>query len=171
MAPLLSVSIPRMRYLIAALIVFGLAIPASAQAPVPAERDAVLKTVQGFFDGIASKDVEGIRRLFAPQARFHVLSERDGKPTATTFTGEEFLKNLAGTQEELLERMWTPEVKIRGALATVWTPYDFWRDGKFSHCGVDAFDLIKTDGAWKIAGGGYTVERKCDPSPLGPLKQ
>jgi len=53
----------------------------------------------------------------------------------------------------------------------VWAPYDFWRDGKFSHCGVDAFDLIKTDEGWKIAGGGYTLESKCEPSPLGPLKQ
>jgi hypothetical protein len=36
--------------------------------------------------------------------------------------------------------------------------------------GVDAFDL-KTDEGWRIAGGAYTVESKCEPSPLGPLKQ
>lgn len=131
----------------------------------------MIKTVQAFFDTMSAKDVEGMRGIFAAQARFHVLSDRDGKPVATTFTGEDFLKNVAATQEALRERMWSPEVRIRGRLATVWTPYDFWRDGAFSHCGVDAFDLIKTDGAWKIAGGGYTVERKCDPSPLGPLKQ
>ena len=34
-----------------------------------------------------------------------------------------------------------------------------------------AFDLIKTEEGWKIAGGTYTVESKCEPSPLGPLKQ
>ncbi len=157
-----------MRHLIAILL---LSATASAQAPAPAEREAVLKTVQSFFDGIAAKDVEAVRDIFAAQSRFHVLSDRDGKPTATTFTGEEFLKNLAGTQGALLERMWNPEVKIRGRLATVWTPYDFWRDGVFSHCGVDAFDLIKTGEGRKLAGGAYTVERQCDPSPLGPLKQ
>jgi serine/threonine protein kinase len=48
--------------------------------------------------------------------------------------------------------------------------YDFWRDGSYSHCGVDAFDLIKVDGQWRIAGGMYTVEAACEPSPLGPLK-
>ena len=69
------------------------------------------------------------------------------------------------------ERMWNPEVRIRGAIATIWTPYDFWTDGKFSHCGIDAFDLVKTDEGWKISGGGYTIEAQCDPSPLGPLKQ
>jgi hypothetical protein len=60
---------------------------------------------------------------------------------------------------------------MQGRIATVWAPYDFWIDGKFSHCGVDAFDLIKTDKGSRIAGGAYTVELKCEPSPLGPLKQ
>ena len=71
----------------------------------------------------------------------------------------------------LLERIWDPEVKIRGPIANVWTPYDFWIDGKFSHCGIDSFDLIKVDGQWKISGIMYTVESDCKPSPLGPLKK
>ena len=37
--------------------------------------------------------------------------------------------------------------------------------------GINAFDLVKTAEGWKIAGGIYTVESKCEPSPLGPLKQ
>ena len=60
---------------------------------------------------------------------------------------------------------------VHGLIATVWAPYDFWIDGKLSHCGIDAFDLIKTEDGWKIAGGVYTVESNCAPSPLGPLKQ
>ena len=54
------------------------------------------------------------------------------------------------------ERIWNPEVRVNGLIATVWAPYDFWIDGKFSHCGVDQFDLIKTEEGWKIAGGVYT---------------
>ena len=33
-----------------------------------------------------------------------------------------------------------PVVHVRGSLAVVWTPYEFWRDGKTSHCGVDVFE-------------------------------
>jgi hypothetical protein len=67
--------------------------------------------------------------------------------------------------------MWNPEVRVHGPIASVWTAYDFWVDGKFSHCGVDVFDLVKTAEGWKISGGAYTVERTgCAPSPLGPLK-
>ena len=144
---------------------------AHAQPPPAAERDAILKTVQAFFDTMSTKDVEGARRILMPRGAFHAMREQDGKAVIRTFTSEEYLKDLAGMKQALRERMWNPEVRIRGAIAAVWTPYDFWIDGKFSHCGVDAFDLVKTDEGWKIAGGTYTVEAKCDPSPLGPLKQ
>ena len=46
-----------------------------------------------------------------------------------------------------------------------------WTGGTFSHCGVDAFDPIRTTEGWKIAGGALTIEAQCEPSPLGPLKQ
>ena len=154
------------------LLVQGSAIAVAQGPPAPAaEREAVLKTVQAFFDTMAAKDVEGTRRMLMPRGAFHAMPEQDGKPVSRAFTTEEYLKDLAGMKPAVRERMWNPEVRIRGAIATVWTPYDFWVDGKFSHCGIDAFDLVKTDEGWKMAGGVYTKEAKCEPSPLGPLKQ
>jgi hypothetical protein len=41
-------------------------------------------------------------------------------------------------------RYWSPTVLIRGSLAAVWAPYEFWIDGRTSHCGVDVFDCVKT---------------------------
>ena len=61
-----------------------------------------------------------------------------------------------------------PEVRIHRQIATVTMPYDFWIDGKHCHY---FFDLIKTEEGCKIAGGVYTQESKCDPSPLGPSKE
>jgi len=139
--------------------------------PEPKERKAVLTVIQEFFDTMASKDVTGARRILIPEGRFHSVREQATGPVVQTFTNEEYLKNLAKGKQSFRERMWNPEVHIRGFIATVWTPYDFWIDGKLSHCGFDSFNLIKSDGEWKIAGGVYTVERKCKPSPLGPLKK
>ena len=130
----------------------------------------MVKTVQAFFDTMAAKDVEGARRLLMPRGAFHAMRERDGKPVIRPFTTRGVPQGPGRDETAVRERMWNPEVRIRGAIATIWTPYDFWTDGKFSHCGIDAFDLVKTDEGWKIAGGAYTVEAKCDPSPLGPLK-
>jgi hypothetical protein len=51
----------------------------------------------------------------------------------------------------------------------VWAPYDFHIDGQRTHCGVEAFALIRRDSVWQIAGITYTVERRnCSASPLGP---
>jgi hypothetical protein len=64
--------------------------------------------------------------------------------------------------------MWDARVKIHGPIAVVWTPYDFYRGGRFSHCGVDAFTLVRVAGGWRIATGTYTVEPAgCPASPLG----
>lgn len=162
-----------MRGVLIVLLLLQVSAIAVAQGPPApaAERDAVLKAVQAFFDTMAAKDVEGARRVMMPRAAFHAVSERDGKTVIRPFTSHEYLKDLAGMKQALRERMWNPEVRIRGVIASVWTPYDFWMDRKYSHCGIDAFDLVKTDEGWKIAGGAYTMEAKCEPSPLGPLKQ
>lgn len=165
----------RMTHLMLALL---LAVVASgiarAQAPsattTDADRDAVLAVVQAFFDTMETKDVEAARRLLLPESRFHAVGERDGAPTLRTFTAESYLKDLPGRTTAVRERMWNPEVKVHGGIASVWTPYDFWRDGTLSHCGVDVFELVKTPEGWRIAGAAYTVERDCAPSPLGPLR-
>src|SRR5262245_6163386 len=129
-----------------------------------------MKTVQAFFDTMTARDVEGARNVLQPQGRFNAMSMKDGKPDVRAFANEEYLADLQASKRKMQERVWSPDVRINGLIATMIAPYDFWIDGKFSHCGVDTFNLIKTEDGWKIAGGVYTVEQKCDPSPLGPPK-
>lgn len=64
---------------------------------------------------------------------------------------------------------------VRGQIAVVWAPYEFWIDGKTSHCGVDVFDLVEVDGAWRVANMMWTVEpnacdalRPADPGAIRP---
>jgi hypothetical protein len=141
----------------------------------PAQREddkaAVVATVQKFFDTMASRDVEAARTVLMAEGRLFAVREQDGQPAVRASSIEDYLKGLPGRKADYRERMWNPEVRVHGPVASVWTAYDFWVDGKFSHCGVDVFDLVKTPEGWKISGGAYTVERTgCAPSPLGPLK-
>ena len=48
------------------------------------------------------------------------------------------------------ERIIYDAIKIDGPLAMVWAPYKFFFNGKFSHCGVDAFQLVRINNEWKI---------------------
>jgi len=134
------------------------------------EREAVMRTMQAFFDTMTARDVDGARQILQPQGRFHAMTMKDGKPDVRAFANEEYFAQLQASKQKMQERIWNPDVRINGLIANVTAAYDFWIDGKFSHCGIDAFDLIKTEEGWKIAGGVYTVESTCAPSPLGPLK-
>jgi hypothetical protein len=51
---------------------------------------------------------------------------------------------------ELDEQIVFDVVKVDGPLAIAWTPYKFYAAGKFSHCGVNSFQLVRFDGVWKI---------------------
>lgn len=53
-------------------------------------------------------------------------------------------------------------VHIDSYLASVWTPYRLYVDGKFIHCGVDSFQLIRKNGSWKISHLIDTRRKNCD---------
>jgi hypothetical protein len=153
------------------LMIICMAMAQTSSAQSSTDRDAVLKVVQIFFDTMTARDVEGARKVMVPQGRFHAMDMRQPKIVPQSFTNEEYFARLEQSTRTSRERIWNPELRVHGLIATVWAPYDLWVDGKYSHCGVDVFDLIKTDDGWKIAGGAFTMEAKCEPSPLGPLKQ
>lgn len=48
------------------------------------------------------------------------------------------------------ERIAFDIIKIDGELVFAWTPYKFYYNGNFSHCGVNSFQLVRFKGNWKI---------------------
>ena len=74
------------------------------------------------------------------------------------------------TTVHFTERGYHPTALVSGPVAMVWLPYDFYQDGKWSHCGVDVFTLLKTDGSWRIATLAWSVDQPpaCAPHPDGP---
>jgi hypothetical protein len=131
-----------------------------------AEKDPVVAAVENLFRAMAAHDEAALRALLTPAGR--VLAVREGKLSEASH--EDFIARIAASKETLLERMWNPEVRLDGGLATLWAPYDFHRGAKLSHCGFDSVTLVKTTEGWRIAGIAYTVTgaARCAPSPLGP---
>lgn len=133
------------------------------------EVTAVLDVVQTFFDTMESRDEEAARAILDPEGSFVSVRQQDGRQVVRRSSLSQYLDSLTDGEVTRLERMWEPQVLIRGPIAIVWTQYDFYRDGEFSHCGVDAFQLVKGERGWIINGGTYTVEPTgCAESPLGP---
>lgn len=113
-------------------------------------------------------DAKAAASLFLPGA---ILASVDatGKTSSTPF--EKFVERIATSNKKWLERIWNPKVQQYGVIATVWADYDFYLDGKFSHCGIDAFQMLKTESGWKIAAiSDSRVTDGCEQNPAGPPK-
>jgi hypothetical protein len=105
---------------------------------------------------MAAHDAGMIRSTMLPDARLYSVR---GENAPSVTTSEAFVNQIASAKGDLLERFTSqPSVSVRGRMAQVWGEYEFLRDGKFSHCGVDSVSLFKTTEGWKIATIVYTVE-------------
>ncbi|MCU0633880.1 MAG: nuclear transport factor 2 family protein [Gemmatimonadaceae bacterium] len=151
---------------VAALCIAALA-HAQPPAPTRAAHDSVTAVVQEFFRSMQAHDSAAFNRTVTPDAMLWAVRSGSGVTPAARPIAQ-FAASLATDRRVLLERMWNPVVQVHREIAMVWTPYDFHRDGAFSHCGIDAFTLVHGEGRWRITSITYTVEPTgCAPSPLG----
>ncbi len=150
----------------AAVLLSILFLSTSTSAAEDPEEKVILATVQRLFDAMSAHDADSARAVLIPEGRVSGVSS-SGKPS--NVSQEDFAARLGAAKQKYLERMWNPKVQIRNGIAAVWGEYDFHLDGKFHHCGIDSFSMVKTPEGWKIAGIVYSVETTgCAPSPLGP---
>ena len=139
----------------------------SNSAANTAEAEAAVQLAESALASLSARDTASLRGMFHESGRLVSLSDDPATPARVTQL-EQFLSGLGEEGPVLLERMWDPTVHVDGRLATVWTPYDFYRDGEFSHCGIDVFQLARVDERWQILSITYTVHRDgCAESPLG----
>jgi hypothetical protein len=146
---------------------------ASAQtAAASSEHDAILAVVDGFMTAISTNDAALMAKVRVEGGTNTV--ERPGPSGGTLVTRRVFTPD-GMKPGSYRERYWDPIVHVRGKIAVVWTPYEFWQNGKTSHCGIDAFEMVKEDGVWRIGHAMWTVEpdacaalRPSDPARLRP---
>lgn len=114
--------------------------------------DSVKAVVNNMFAGMKNADAQLLRSTFADSAILQTFTrDQSGAVSISTEKVEEF----AGFVEKLKkdsadERISFETIRIDGPLAIVWTPYNFYFNGKFSHCGVNSFQLVRLGGIWKI---------------------
>jgi len=106
-----------------------------------------------FFDGFHSGDTLKMKSVMMPNMMMQsAYLKSDGENEVRYSRGSDFLKVVASRPEGQVwkERLLGYEVVSDGNLAHVWTPYRFYVDEKFSHCGANSFTLVYTDESWKI---------------------
>lgn len=125
-------------------------VPGSLAAATTPEAE-VRAVVQQFFAAMEQGDAARLEATLHPQVRFLSAGHREGRPVLLHGDPQAFLKAVGGTRgESWEERIGNLEIRIDDALATAWMDYTFHVDGKFSHCGVNAFQLFRSAQGWKI---------------------
>ena len=158
------------------LVVAILSVPTIAAGQVENRENAlateeshVLGTVQKLFDAMAARDTVAAALAVIDDVSLVSTAETVDGPVVNKMDRATFFASIASPSNSMLERMWDATVRVHGGIATVWTPYDFHRNGEFSHCGIDAANLVRTKDGWRIASLVWTAEPTgCSPSPLGP---
>ena len=130
-----------------------------AQTP---DETAVKATITRLFDGMSKADSTMLKPLFAPGAQLQTVQNKQGTVSVKEDAIAGFIASVgkakAGTLNEQLLGM---DINIDGDLATAWTPYSFYYNGQQSHCGANAFTLVRIGGDWRI----QTIidtRRKCE---------
>jgi hypothetical protein len=133
-----------------------------------AERAAAVAVADAALAAISRGDMIAFTDLMLPEAVVFPTVTKDGVSRYRVRTRAE--QRDAKSTVRITERGWTPEVRVNGPLAMVWYPYDLYLDGKWSHCGVDAFTLIRHEGTWRIANMAWSAEQPpaCAKHPDGP---
>lgn len=112
------------------------------------DENLIKATINGLFDGMKTSDSSKISNAFAKNANLQTITKTG---EAKTENIKNFATSISKAEKgSLEERIIFANILIDGNLASVWTPYEFYYQGKFSHCGVNSFQLIKINNEWKI---------------------
>jgi hypothetical protein len=114
--------------------------------------DAIKQTINNMFTAMRTSDSTLLRSTFANGMIFQVINtQADGSSKLAMQNPDAFIKTMGTPHKGVYdERITFGNINIDGDLASVWAPYQFYIDDKFSHCGVDVFQLMKTKDSWKI---------------------
>jgi len=123
------------------------------------EVEAVLAAVDTFMETLTTNDIELRSSLQTTDGMTYVsVKMPDGTWRVVGRPNSVFLNPPSEDAPKTVEKYWDPVVFIRGPLAMVWNPFEFWVNDTTSHCGVNLMQMVKTDGTWKLANTMWTHE-------------
>jgi len=155
--------------IIRSAVVLGLLSVLSAPAyAADTDKTEVLALADLALQRITEEDFVGLTDLMIDSAVAYATSVRDGDYRVRPRPYAEQRESVVDA--DFVERGFDPTVLVSGTVAVVWYPYDFYSDGEWSHCGVDIFNMVRTNDGWRIANMAWSSDQPpvCQPHPDGP---
>lgn len=156
-----------MKSLLVVISLVAIAQPGRAQSS-DADAKAAIAVADSVLAALTSGDNATLARLTLDSAVVGGAGLRNGAESLSLRSWAPYI-NRTG-KSTFTERGFDATARVQDRVAQVWMPYDLYIGDKWSHCGVDTFTLMKSEGRWRVAALIYTIEQPpaCRKHPDGP---
>jgi hypothetical protein len=136
------------------LFLFGFVLSVQSQNDTQLKDSTLIhELIISLFDGMREADSAKVSSAFHKEVKMYTsFTDKNGQLVLKEGTLASFLNAVGTPHDEIWdEKIWGVKISIDGGIAQVWADYAFYISKEFSHCGVDAFHLVKqASGNWKI---------------------
>jgi len=133
------------------LLIVSLLLQIVCTANAQNEEAAIKQAVNQLFTAMQQSDSNMLKAAFLPNAILQRIDKKSGEAVVITESVAAFAVSISKVPSSALNEVIVFEtISVKGDIANVWTPYKFYYNGKFSHCGVNNFILVKQSEGWKI---------------------
>lgn len=132
-------------------------------ALVPNTREEVRAAIGRLFDAMRAGDSTALRAAFHPEARLMRVVRENEQHRLEMTPVDEFVRLVGTPHDEVYdERVDAMEIMIDDGLATAWMDYRFFVGERFSHCGVNAFQMVRSSSGWQVISLVDTAREGCE---------
>lgn len=126
------------------------------------DQRAVLAVAERMLASLTAKDKAALLAEVVPEGRA-TASVMEPSRRVMSIAWPAFADHLAQIPGRPVERLIEPHVHVAGDIAMIWSRYEFEIDGRFTHCGIDHFDLVRQDGRWRVLNLTWTQQTQGCP--------
>lgn len=158
----------RLAFLVSVLAVTTACSTPPQSAPVAptgwaGDEEAILKVIDTFLIAVGNGDRELQKSVELPDGALAIHYTRPSAPGQVRRVPASEFQKPTPDHDPFVEMYWNPTIDMRGSFAQVWSPYVLTDNGAIVHCGINAYQMVKLQGAWKIHGMMSSMEPEaCD---------
>ena len=158
---------PRRRALALLALVLTATICTAPELCAQDGKAAVETAIMRVFEGMHTANPDMVRAVFAPDARFAVISVSNGPAGIAAQTVDGWIEAIGGSEGRWDEQVYDLDINVDGDMASAWVPYTFYLDGAGRHCGINSIELLRDAEGWRITQLSDTRRTENCPDPLG----
>lgn len=111
----------------------------------------IKNVINKMFDGMRKGDSSIVSSTFAKGMILQTIRMNGDSVSVESEDPGKFLSSVGTKHTQVYdERITFKSILIDANMASVWTDYQFYLGDKFSHCGVNSFQLVKGQKGWQI---------------------